>query len=282
MEKEIFYEKRKHGTPDFPIAYYYVDESHPRYFMPPHFHRETELIRIISGSLKLQLQAKTYLLKKDDIFFVNSGCLHQAVPENCVYECIVFNPSILKQAPSEHDNKIVISFINGELELKSEVTDSRLIALIDELFSVMKRKKSFYGLITYSILFEMFYLVMSGEGFLKASEYNRDSEKNKILADILEWLEKNYPHPITLDLLSANSGYSKKYLCRIFREYTGKTPIEYINELRLNAACRDIRYNGISVTAAAFKNGFNDLSYFCRIFKRYTGYTPKQYKRNTD
>lgn len=282
MEKERFYEKRKHGTPDFPIAYYYVDESHPRYFMPPHFHRETELIRIISGSLKLQLQAKAYLLKKDDIFFINSGCLHQAVPEKCVYECIVFNPSILRQAPSEHDNKRVISFINGELELKSEVTDSRLIALIDELFSVMKRRKSFYGLITYSILFEMFYLVMSGEGFLKASEYNRDSEKNKILADILEWLEKNYPNPITLDILSANSGYSKKYLCRIFREYTGKTPIEYINELRLNAACRDIRYNGISVTAAAFKNGFNDLSYFCRIFKRYTGYTPKQYKRNTD
>ena len=46
-------EKIQHGTPDFPLAYYYVDEKHPRYHMPMHWHREVELLRVLRGRLRL-------------------------------------------------------------------------------------------------------------------------------------------------------------------------------------------------------------------------------------
>lgn len=280
MEKERLYEQRKHGTPDFPIAYYYVDQMHPRYFMPPHFHREIELIRVASGSLRLQLRAENHILLKNDMFFINSGSFHQAIPDNCVYECIVFNPSILRQAPGEMNNNQLISFLNGELELKNRVELPALKELLEELFAVLSAKSDFYGLITYSMLFKAFYIIMTSNGILR-TPIKRSTEKNRIIADILSRLENNYTQAVTLDSLSATSGYNKKYFCRIFKEYTGKSPLEYINELRLNSACKDMRYNGLSVTAAAFKNGFNDLSYFCRAFKKYTGLTPRQYKMNS-
>ncbi len=40
------YNEKQHNTADFPLAYYYVDEQHPRYHMPMHWHKETELIQV--------------------------------------------------------------------------------------------------------------------------------------------------------------------------------------------------------------------------------------------
>ena len=37
-------EKQMHGTKEFPVAFYHVDSSHPRYEMPFHWHKEFELV----------------------------------------------------------------------------------------------------------------------------------------------------------------------------------------------------------------------------------------------
>ena len=46
-------EKMQHGVPDFPVQYYNVDSSHPRYEMALHWHREFEIVRVRSGALEL-------------------------------------------------------------------------------------------------------------------------------------------------------------------------------------------------------------------------------------
>ena len=46
-------EQIRHQTGDLPMAYYHVDERHPRYYMRMHWHRETELIHVRSGLLHL-------------------------------------------------------------------------------------------------------------------------------------------------------------------------------------------------------------------------------------
>lgn len=48
-------ESRKHGSFDFPFAFYSVTHQHPRYHMLHHWHPEFELLRVVSGSLILQV-----------------------------------------------------------------------------------------------------------------------------------------------------------------------------------------------------------------------------------
>ena len=60
-------EKKQHGTPDFPIEYYHVDEHHPRYNMPFHCHKELEIIRILEGILYLKLDDEELEAKAGDI-----------------------------------------------------------------------------------------------------------------------------------------------------------------------------------------------------------------------
>ena len=88
-------EKQAHGTADFPLAYYYVDEHHPRYHMPFHWHKETELLRVLEGQLRLSLDDREYVVSAGELIYIGEGVIHGGEPENCIYECAVFDPQPL-------------------------------------------------------------------------------------------------------------------------------------------------------------------------------------------
>ena len=58
MKNSEFLEKKQHGTPEFPIQYYFVKSGHPQYVMPPHWHKEFEIIRVLSGDFRVFLNRK--------------------------------------------------------------------------------------------------------------------------------------------------------------------------------------------------------------------------------
>ena len=90
------------------------------------------------------------------------------------------------------------------------------------------------------------------------------SHTNEYMCTIIE---QNYTEHITLEQLASVAKTDSKYLCRFFKEYTGNSPIEYVNRLRVERACLCMAAGYDSLTAAALDNGFNDISYFCKIFK---------------
>ena len=88
-------EKQMHGTKDFPLAFYHVDNSHPRYEMPFHWHKEYEIVRVLKGQFRLMLADTEIIAKPEESFFIPSGALHGGMPENCIYECLVFDLDLL-------------------------------------------------------------------------------------------------------------------------------------------------------------------------------------------
>lgn len=63
---------------------------------------------------------------------------------------------------------------------------------------------------------------------------------------------------------------------RLFREYTGKSPIEYRNDIRLKNAKIMLQSGEYNVSEAAERSGFSNLSFFIRLYKKKYGYTPKK------
>ena len=63
---------------------------------------------------------------------------------------------------------------------------------------------------------------------------------------------------------------------RLFREYTGRTPIEYRNDIRLGNAKNKLRSGEYNVSEVADLCGFSNLSFFIRLYKQKYGYTPKK------
>ena len=116
--------------------------------------------------------------------------------------------------------------------------------------------------------------------YLESLRKNRRDYKRIVqLKQVVEFIEKNYTNPITLQELSASVSMSPKYFCRFFSEMTHQTPMDYLNRQRIEQACCQLATTGDSITEIAYRNGFNDLSYFIRTFKKYKGVTPGKYKK---
>ena len=281
MKYSEFYERKKHGTSLFPIQLYYLDENHPQYVMTAHWHNEFEIIKVLKGEFICFLNNISYHLTEGDILFVECGCLHRGIPQNCIYECIVFDLNMLLRNTSDIAEKYIKPIINSCVGVHCLLNqnNSLLYTSTSELFCALKNKKTSYELDVLSRLFKIFSLLYSEE-YIISHPKTAHSRQTKAVIELLDWFENHLSEEITLDTLSAVSGLNKKYLCRIFKEYTSKTPITYLNELRIENACYEMTLNSKNITESAFDSGFNDLSYFCKTFKKIKGITPKEYKKN--
>ena len=112
MKYIAYKEERKHGTFDFPIEFYHVTPTHPRYEMSYHWHIEYELIRILRGELLMTISEDEFTAGEGDIVFIKGGLLHGGIPRNCLYECLVFNLDSL--ILSSHAAERLLKKITGD------------------------------------------------------------------------------------------------------------------------------------------------------------------------
>jgi len=96
---------------------------------------------------------------------------------------------------------------------------------------------------------------------------------------LIEWIEKSFAEKVTLSDMAAVVNVNQQYLCKIFKEFTGSTPVDYLNEVRIDHACFEMSVNRLNATEAAFNTGFNDLSYFSKVFRKYKGMSPTEFKK---
>lgn len=278
MKHADYVERKQHGTSDFPIEYYYIDEMHPRYFMSAHWHKEFEIVRVREGRFFIHLNNVGYDLRKGDILLVPVGYLHRGDPDEAAYECLVFDPAMLLVRPQgAAAEKFIAPIKNSNVVVKNIVDNSDIGETVNELFESMKTKKYGYELEVYAQLFKLFSQLYTN-GYILADKTVSCNKQTQTIMKLTEYLEENFRTNIDLDNLAQYVGLNKKYLCKIFKEYTSRTLVEYVNELRIENACYEISISGKNVTEAAFESGFNDSGYFCKMFKRYKGITPGEYK----
>lgn len=73
---------------------------------------------------------------------------------------------------------------------------------------------------------------------------------------------------------------NKSAFCVFFRKMAGKTFVQYLNECRIQMACRMLEKGEKSVSEVCYAVGFGDVPYFHRMFKRMTGVSPGKYKED--
>ena len=113
---------------------------------------------------------------------------------------------------------------------------------------------------------------------------NIETEKNIniVLKNIVNKISDSfYDSAFNIDSILKKSGYAKDYIRAQFKLFTGKTPVEFLTELRINHACYliDIYKDSLPLSEIAEKCGFSDYVYFSRRFKKITGMSPKNYKK---
>ncbi|MBP3580306.1 MAG: helix-turn-helix transcriptional regulator [Clostridia bacterium] len=94
----------------------------------------------------------------------------------------------------------------------------------------------------------------------------------------IELIESDTLCNISIEEIAKACNVSSCHFRRLFKEYSGKSPMEYRMDLRLNIARKMLESGETTLEYIVEALNFESTSYFCRVFKKKLGVTPSQYK----
>ncbi|MBP3633762.1 MAG: helix-turn-helix domain-containing protein [Oscillospiraceae bacterium] len=96
---------------------------------------------------------------------------------------------------------------------------------------------------------------------------------------VIDYIQKAYMLPITVESLAEQVGLDRSYLSRLFKERTGTTLQNHLQFVRFHQA-KNLLVQGYSIKEAAYKSGFTDDKNFHKVFLRREGMTPTVWKKH--
>lgn len=115
---------------------------------------------------------------------------------------------------------------------------------------------------------------------LSSREQSGKLARKQPVTHVKEYLDAHLGEEVSLDAVAELTGYSKNYLCQIFRESTGMTINTYLNAARINKATELLVNTNMELAEIAEKCGYNSVHYFIKTFKKMIGIPPGSYRRS--
>ena len=106
-----------------------------------------------------------------------------------------------------------------------------------------------------------------------------ESEQIQAVQRMQRYMEAHLTEPVTLAALARSARYSPWYAARIFKEHAGRSPFEYLRQLRLASAAGKLCAASDKVVDVAFDFLFDSHEGFTRAFTRQFGLSPRQFRR---
>ena len=147
----------------------------------------------------------------------------------------------------------------------------------DELYALLEKKEGkTYPLLIKAGILKLFACLMEQSVPQKQTRKTETADRMK---QVLSYIGDHYREALTLEELAGQCGLCQGHFCRMFRQYTLKNPVQYINTVRLDAAAQLLRTTDRKVLDIALDTGFNSVSYFTGVFRDYVGVTPTVYRK---
>ena len=246
-----------------------------------HYHDFDKIVIFLSGNVTYIVEGKSYHLKPWAILLVRHHDIHKPViDENSTYERIVIwvqNDFIQSQHRKDCDlsscfeESLEKSFnlIRVRSSLQAEIQ-----TIIDNLENSLKSTDFGHDLLSDTYFLQL--LVYINRVFLDTSfcADETDLTYDKQIAELIRYINTHLDEDLSNETLAGKLYLSKYYLMHRFKEETGYTLHNYIEQKRLLHASELIK-DGVPVMKAAELCGFKEYSTFLRAFKRNFHFPPK-------
>ena len=258
---------------------------------PTHSHDFNELFIIISGSATHKIGKSTQLIEKGDVFLIKNKEIEHGFenPDKLELYNFMFYDSFLEQF--NYDLLQLEGFqtlfvlepffadankYQNKLRLKVSST-SVITELAKKIFIEYTEKRPGYMTLTKALFIEL--IVNISREF--EIQYN-DIEPNRLmkLGKAMAYIENNFQQNISIYEIAQIASLSERHFIRTFKTCYNTTPVNYINQLRINHAKDLLLKSDIKVKEIAFRCGFTDQNYFSRKFKELVGASPRLYKES--
>ncbi|MCI5595385.1 MAG: AraC family transcriptional regulator [Lachnospiraceae bacterium] len=289
-KKHSLKENIPHGTSVTPIDGMEFRESFPnRFFVERHWHPEMEILYVDQGEFEVEIDLEQYHLRPGDFCFINSENLHQinGLSSPSHHYAFLFATEILDY--SYHDileEELIRPFVLRTKAVKHILSPKddaykHLAPLLHQMFTAsLEQKKNWY--LTCKLLLLQFLSTLSDTSYFQnADSLLTASERQKIdrYKSISSYIDEHYAENISLQDLADHVSCNSQYLCRMFREMTGTSPIQFLICRRIDFACILLKETTKSIMEISLDCGFDNVSYFIRKFRQVKACTPSQYRK---
>jgi AraC-like DNA-binding protein len=276
-------ETRVHSFDTKPFSYY--ECIIPDHFnsVPMHWHSEFEINYIRKGSSEFICADERFTAHAGDIIVTQPNVLHSIYPykdSRQIYDTLVFSSDIFGNSDSDrYINECIKPLVNGSMKICIHITENHcyyfeLRKITENIFSCAKGNTPQLDMLMRSELIRFFWLLET-----QAETDMNIQESNEIIRPALEYIADNFGETITVKQLADTVHLSESYFMNQFRKYVGLSAVEYINQFRVNQACKDLIDTQKNISEIAFDCGFRNLSNFNRQFSKITGCSPSEYRK---
>lgn len=257
--------------------------------LPNYYHHHNndsyEIFLFLKGNLNFHIEQSCYHLNRGDLFIMRPDELHRAINlDNSVYERVTVNiRTTLVDKLSSPKTCLTDCFYNrpfGKDNLKqlNEQEISNIILLAHKLNEAVCSEGYGSDVLIGAYLTEL--LVQVNLIYQNKADSNVRNFMPPLIVDVMKYIEEHLTETITLKALSAHCFHNGAYISRKFKEVTGITIQQYINNKRITLA-RNYLSDGKSLIEACHLSGFHDYSNFYRAFTKQVGCAPNKYRKQT-
>ncbi len=247
-----------------------------------------EIVEIISGRVTVFIGTEQSEAEEGDFLYVPPTKVFriEAGDGPASVRGIIFDTAILEANMQSYETKILYMF---DIQSKNKLTVFKQGHPVYETLAIyMQESYDEYVLkdVCYNLPIRAnIYLMMTA---LLRHYCSAKSEGDKIiyhnvirLRPVIEYIEKNFSDKIYIDMLAEMTGVSADYFTKMFKDSIGKTPIDYINSLRINRAMSLLAETELPMAEISDTVGFCNANYFHKIFKQYRDVSPLAYRKST-
>lgn len=259
----------------------------PDFYPHLHRHEEIQLTLILKGQGTLVAGNSMHPFAPGELFLIGANMPH------------VFKSDRATDAPAEEGTHALTIFFNtkGKLASLFELPELKTVhAFFSQYYSGFRVPPHSFSEISgrmFSIkyaagldqLMQFFQLLKSLSSLENIAPLTRDLEPKSIsdhegmrISAIYNYIMQYYNRDITLDEVAGTAFMTPQAFCRYFKKHTRLTFVSFLNEVRINEACKKL-INGPydSVSSVAYDCGFNSITNFNRVFKSTIGKSPREY-----
>jgi AraC-like DNA-binding protein len=252
---------------------------------PIHYHEDTELLFLLSGSLLLRNGYYRYTMRAGDIFITNSKELHayyKNEDEANIALILQIDNGYFSSFHPEFANSFFVPDLDDpntpEMDAMREILARIIMESLDGGEGYEQRIiEQMHSLV--SLLMESFQNFRMEKGRFVNSA---DSKRNPILAErmnrIQDYLYENYGSKLTLQEIADREHLSVYYLSHVIKSSTGMSFKDFLSFVRVEESERLLLATDMKITAISEAVGFSAVRYYIKYFERWYGMTPQEYR----
>lgn len=239
-----------------------------------HWHNSLELSYVVEGEKWQSMEGKTIYAPKGTLLLVNSCVPHSLYVRKGLQGIVLL---------IDFEAFETFCHLDHSASFDLSLSPQKQPQLIGLLLEMCRLKTAGQTARVHQIMMDLLLLLKESfctPGQKRPGQSLRSCRGGSICSLVTEYLETHYSQKITLELLEEKIGYSRAYLCELFRQEKGCSIFDYLRDFRVKKAGEDLLESQECITDIAFRHGFSTIQTFNRSFRRVYGCSPREYRHN--